>query len=167
MLLPALFGGVDFVVASLCTPLITAFSIAGGIGGGGLLVPLYSVVLGLGPCRRQPPGGFGRFALQRHATLEQCSGRSPALASVGQPLPIGRHVLAGRHTGLTRLTGLGPKAAVPVSLAAIAGTALSNLVSSATDRHPLRARPLIDYTTAVSMQVHAACACTRRLTRDR
>ena len=54
MLLPALFGGVDFVVASLCTPLITACSIAGGIGGGGLLVPLYSVVLGLGSCREQP-----------------------------------------------------------------------------------------------------------------
>ena len=29
MLLPSLFGGVAFVVASLCTPLITAFSIAG------------------------------------------------------------------------------------------------------------------------------------------
>ena len=49
--------------------------------------------------------------------------------------------------------GLGPKAAVPVSLAAISGTALSNLAFSATDRHPSRARPLIDYTTAVSMQV--------------
>ena len=64
--------------------------------------------------------------------------------------------LAG-HTGLVSHTGLGPKAAVPVSLAAISGTALSNLVFSATDRHPTRARPLIDYTTAVSMQVPVRC----------
>ena len=57
------------------------------------------------------------------------------------------------HTGLASRIGLGPKAAVPVSLAAISGTALSNLAFSASDRHPSRARPLIDYTTAVSMQV--------------
>ena len=74
MLLPALFGGVDFVVASLCTPLITACSIAGGIGGGGLLVPLYSVVLGLGPCRRQPRRGVGRFALQPPPAPDQPQG---------------------------------------------------------------------------------------------
>ena len=165
MLLPALFGGVDFVVASLCTPLITACSIAGGIGGGGLLVPLYSVVLGLAVLVENSRTEELRTIQPSAPPQRQItnSGRPPAWASLSQSLvgqPFCQSMagdVAGRsHTGLVSRIGLGPKAAVPVSLAAISGTALSNLAFSATDRHPSRARPLIDYTTAVSMQV---CTC--------
>lgn len=41
-------------MATLLCWVITALSVSAGVGGGGLLVPLYSVVLGLGPSLAAP-----------------------------------------------------------------------------------------------------------------
>ena len=84
---------VRLIGTSMLVPLITGMAVAAGIGGGALLVPLYSVVL-----------------------------------------------------------GLGPKRAIPISMATICGAALGNAFTITRLRHPVVARPLIDYAIAVTMQ---------------
>lgn len=50
------------------------------------------------------------------------------------------------------MLGVGAKAAVPLSNCTILGAAIGNFVSIGWARHPLTARPLIDYETSTLVQ---------------
>jgi uncharacterized membrane protein YfcA len=129
----------------------------GGIGGGGMLVPLYVLVM---VRRRAPLAGFTRSTDTRLQPglaagapfLQLAVSLSPIVFKANTTTPC-TPVRACVTFFLPPLSkGFSPKHAIPLSNVTVFGGSLANHMVNRSKRHPSADRPLVDYDLILVMQ---------------